>query len=113
MVMSIDVQFVVSGCPYPFGRYADELENECLDPAALLQSEGFRVNPPQAVQLRGRIEVIALSSVGGIGRINCGQLCAYLKSSDTNISDYFHSSKSIRTFLKKRIEVCLNSNFSP
>ena len=46
MVMSIDVQFVVSGCPYPFGRHADELENECLDPAALLQSEGFRVNPP-------------------------------------------------------------------
>ena len=28
----------------------------------------------QAVQLRGRIEVIALSGVGGIGRINCGQL---------------------------------------
>ena len=46
MVMSIDVQFVVSGCPYPFGRYADELENECLDPAALLQSEDFRVKPP-------------------------------------------------------------------
>ena len=25
MVMSIDVQFVVSGCPYPFGRYTDAL----------------------------------------------------------------------------------------
>ncbi len=25
MVMSIDVQFIVSGCPYPFGRYADAL----------------------------------------------------------------------------------------
>ena len=25
MVMSIDVQFVVSGCPYPFGRHADAL----------------------------------------------------------------------------------------
>ena len=46
MVMSIDVQFVVSGCPYPFGRYADELEDESLDPATLLQSEGFRVKPP-------------------------------------------------------------------
>ena len=45
MVMSIDVQLIVSGCPYPFGRHTDELENKCLDPAALLQSEGFRVKP--------------------------------------------------------------------
>ena len=45
MVMSIDVLFIVPGCPYPFGRYADELENKCLDSAALLQSEGFRVKP--------------------------------------------------------------------
>ena len=45
MVAGIDVQFVVSGCSYPFCWHADELENEGLDPAALLQSEGFCVKP--------------------------------------------------------------------
>ena len=45
MVVSIDVQFIVSGRPYPFGRHADELENKGFDAACLLQSEGFRVKP--------------------------------------------------------------------
>ena len=31
--------------PYPLGWHADELEDEGLDPAALLQTEGFCVNP--------------------------------------------------------------------
>lgn len=35
----------MSCCPYPFGGDADELEDEGLDPAALLQSEGFCVKP--------------------------------------------------------------------
>ena len=45
VVVCIDVQFIVSGRPYPFCRYADKLENEGLDSARLLQSEGFRVKP--------------------------------------------------------------------
>ena len=45
MVVSVDVKFIVSCCPYPFCRYADELEHEGLNPAALLQSEGFRIKP--------------------------------------------------------------------
>ena len=45
MVAGIDVQLVVSGCSYPFCWHADELEDEGLDPAALLQSEGFCVKP--------------------------------------------------------------------
>ena len=45
MVAGIDVQFVVSGCSYPFCWHADELEDGGLDPAALLQSEGFCVKP--------------------------------------------------------------------
>ena len=45
MVAGIDVQLVVSGCSYPFCWHADELEDEGLDLAALLQSEGFCVNP--------------------------------------------------------------------
>ena len=43
--MCIDVQFIVSGRPYPFGWHADELEDKGLDAAGLLQSEGFRVKP--------------------------------------------------------------------
>lgn len=45
MVAGIDVQLVVSGCSYPFCWHTDELEDEGLDPAALLQSEGFCVKP--------------------------------------------------------------------
>ena len=45
MVAGIDVQLVVSGCSYQFCWHADELEDEGLDLAALLQSEGFCVNP--------------------------------------------------------------------
>ena len=42
-VVGIDVQVIVSGRPYPFGRHTDEPEHEGLDSATLLQSEGFRV----------------------------------------------------------------------
>lgn len=38
--------------------------------------------------------------------------CAYLKSSDTNISDYFDSSKSYCIFLNNRVKVPLKSVFS-
>lgn len=38
--------------------------------------------------------------------------CAYLKSSDTNISDYFDSSKSYCIFLNNRVKVPLKSDFS-
>ena len=41
MVMSIDVQFVVSGCPYPFGRHADELENHTKHKGNRNQSIAF------------------------------------------------------------------------
>lgn len=37
--------------------------------------------------------------------------CAYLKSSDTNISDYFDSSKSCWKFLNNRVKVPLMSDF--
>ena len=35
----------MSGSSYPFGGHADELEDEGLDPTALLQAEGFCVKP--------------------------------------------------------------------
>ena len=38
--------------------------------------------------------------------------CAYLNSSDTNISDYFDSSKSCWKFLNNRVKVPLKSDFS-
>ena len=43
--MSIDVQLIMSSRPYPLGGHAGELEHEGLNPAALPQSEGFRVQP--------------------------------------------------------------------
>ena len=39
----VDVQSERPCCPYPFCGHADELEDESLDTAGLLQSEGFRV----------------------------------------------------------------------
>ena len=45
MVVRVDVQFIVPCRPYPFGWYADELEHEGLNPAALLQSECFCAKP--------------------------------------------------------------------
>ena len=43
--MSIDVQFIVPGRPYPLGRHADELEHKGFDAACLLQSECFCIKP--------------------------------------------------------------------
>jgi len=45
LVVRVDVQLIASGCPYPLGGHAGELEHEGFDTARLLQSEGFRVKP--------------------------------------------------------------------
>ncbi len=85
MVVRVDVQLELPCRPYPFGGNADESEHEGLDAARLLQSECFCVKfvhelpcarerlHRQAVRLRGRVEVIALACVRGVGRVSCGQ----------------------------------------
>ena len=75
VVVCIDVQFIVSGRPYPFCRYADKLENEGLDSARLLQSEGFRVKPTHEELVEIAYERCQQQEHGVLGHEGLGQPC--------------------------------------